>query len=59
MQTFNGSDTAAVRMQTISKTTTKIKIEEEKSKDTEVEHATEDVGYLAIGSATGSNKASY
>ncbi len=51
MQTFNGSDPAAVRLQSISKTATKIKIEEETSKDAEVEHATENVGYLTVNSA--------
>jgi PKD repeat protein len=52
MQTSNGGDTAAVRMQNMSKTAVKLNIEEEQSMDSEVGHTTEDVGYLAIGSAT-------
>jgi hypothetical protein len=52
MQTYNGSDPAVVRMQNMSKTAVKLKIEEEQSMDSEVEHLSEDVGYLSIGSAT-------
>jgi hypothetical protein len=36
----------------MSKTAVKLKIEEEQSMDSEVEHLSEDVGYLSIGSAT-------
>ncbi len=52
MQTCDGGDTAAVRTQDIAQTGTQIKIEEEQSKDSEVRHTTEVVGYLVIGSAT-------
>jgi hypothetical protein len=51
MQTYNGGDTAAIRTQNMAKTAIKVKIEEEKSKDTEIGHTAEAVGYLAIGSA--------
>jgi len=50
MQTTDGGDTATVRGKNISQTTTQIKIEEEQSKDSEINHTTEVVGYLAIGS---------
>lgn len=49
MQTTDGSDTAAVRTQNISQSKTQIKIEEEKSKDTELGHTSEVVGYLLLG----------
>jgi len=52
MQTTDGGDTAAVRSQNMSQTATQIKIEEEQSKDAEISHTTEIVGYLAIGSKT-------
>ena len=48
MQTADGSDTAAVRYQNMSKTNTQIIIEEEQSKDSEIAHTSEVVGYLAI-----------
>jgi len=50
MQTTDGGDTATVRGQNISQTTTQIKIEEEQSKDSEISHTTEAVGYFVIGS---------
>ncbi len=53
MQTTDGSDPAAVRMQNMSRTKSQIKIEEEKSKDSEIVHTSEVVGYLAIGNKTG------
>jgi len=52
MQTTDGGDSAAVRSQNMSQTATQIKIEEEQSKDAEVDHTTEVVGYLLIGSKT-------
>ena len=52
MQTTDGSDTAAVRTQKMSQSKTQIKIEEEKSKDAELGHTSEVVGYLLIGDKT-------
>jgi hypothetical protein len=52
IQTYNGGDTVAVRMQDMSKTAVKITIEEEQSKDSEVGHTSEGVGYFVIGSVT-------
>ncbi|WP_459947196.1 PKD domain-containing protein [Desulfocastanea catecholica] len=51
MQTYNGSDPAAVRTQNMSQSAIKVKIEEEQSKDAEIYHKVEEVGYLVIGSA--------
>ncbi len=48
MQSTNGTDTAALRMQKITATNFQVKVEEEQSKDSEVVHGTETVGYLAI-----------
>jgi hypothetical protein len=52
MQTFAGSDVATTRSQNMSPTATQIKIEEEQSKDSEVRHNKEVVGYFTIGAAT-------
>ena len=49
MQTFAGSDTATVRSQNMSTTTIQVKIEEEQSKDSEINHTKEVVGYFTIG----------
>ena len=54
MQTTDGGDSAAVRSQNMSQTKTQIKIEEEQSKDSEVGHTSEVVGYLAISDKTAS-----
>ncbi|GAB6194014.1 fibronectin type III domain-containing protein [Desulfocastanea catecholica] len=48
MQTYAGSDTAAVRIQKMSGTAVQVMIEEEQSLDTEVGHTSEVVGYLSI-----------
>lgn len=50
MQTTNGADTAATRLENPSTTGIQVKIEEEQSNDDEIDHAAEAVGYLAIGS---------
>ena len=52
MQKTDGRDPAAVRMQNLSRTKTQVKIEEEKSNDSETGHTSEVVGYLAFGSKT-------
>ncbi|MBT8361814.1 MAG: PKD domain-containing protein, partial [Deltaproteobacteria bacterium] len=48
MQTQTGGDTAVLRMLDISKRSARLKVEEEKSKDKEVRHSKERVGFLAI-----------
>lgn len=50
MQTFDGSDPAALRHRSLSSTSVQVKVEEEQSNDTETNHTTEVVGYLVIGS---------
>ncbi len=50
MQTQDGRDTAVLRTQDLSPSSTQIKIEEEQSKDEETRHTSEVVGYLIIGS---------
>ena len=49
MQTYAGGDTATVRSQNMSTMATQIRIEEEQSKDSEVNHTKEVVGYFTIG----------
>ena len=49
MQSFNGSDPAGLRLKPSGTTRFDVKVEEEKSKDSEEYHAAETVGYLAVG----------
>jgi len=49
MQTNEGNNTAVLRYQSISNASALIKVEEEQSKDEEVNHNAENVGYLIIG----------
>ena len=56
MQTYADGETAAVRTQNMSQKTTQVMIEEEQSLDTEINHAAEAVGYLAISAATATPK---
>jgi hypothetical protein len=48
MQTFNGPDTAEIRIPSLSSSSFKVFVEEEKSLDAEVDHTTETIGYLAF-----------
>ena len=48
MQTAAGLEPSAVRMQNISGTGLEMKVEEEQSKDSEVAHVAETVGYIAL-----------
>ena len=48
MQTFNGPDTATLRQRGMSATGLKVHVEEEKSRDGEISHTTENVGYMAL-----------
>lgn len=49
MQTFDGSDPAALRHRNLGSTSVEVKVEEEESGDAEVAHTTEVVGWLVIG----------
>jgi|GEM_PF-6694020 len=49
MQTFDGADTAALRHRNLSTTGVEVKVEEEQSLNTETNHTTEVVGFIAIG----------
>jgi hypothetical protein len=48
IQTFNGIDPAGLRGTTLSTTDARIFVEEEQSRDVEMEHAAEWIGYLAM-----------
>ena len=48
MQSFNGPDTATLRMSDLTDSTVTIKVEEEQSANQEQSHATENVGYMAL-----------
>ena len=48
MQTTNNTDTSALRVQQVNGTGFQVKVEEEQSKDSEVSHGTETVGYLSL-----------
>lgn len=50
MQTFDGSDPAALRHRNLSSTSVEVKVEEEQSSNAETNHNTEVVGYLVVGS---------
>jgi len=52
-QSMNGSDTAYARYKSVSKSSFKVKIEEEKSKDNEVDHLNEKIGYFAVDAISG------
>ncbi|WP_306549706.1 PKD domain-containing protein [Desulfobulbus sp.] len=51
MQTTANTDTSALRVQLLTATEFQVKVEEEKSKDTEITHPVETVGYLALNQA--------
>jgi hypothetical protein len=48
IQTINGPDTASLRYTTRGGSSADIFVEEETSKDSELEHANEWVGYVAL-----------
>ncbi len=50
MQTFDGGDTAALRHRNLTSSSVEVKVEEEQSANTEVNHTTEVVGWVVIGS---------
>lgn len=55
MQTTNSTDTSALRLQANTASNFIVKVEEEQSKDSEVTHAAETVGYIAINQLTPSD----
>ncbi len=48
MQTTNDTDTSALRLRSVTTSGFQVKIEEEKSKDWEVSHPAENIGYMII-----------
>ena len=48
MKSFNGGDTATLRMRSLGATSVGVHVEEEDSRDSERTHATEDVGFAAL-----------
>jgi len=48
MQTTNGGDTATLRYRELTGGKVSVYVEEETSRDTEVDHAPEDVGYMVL-----------
>jgi hypothetical protein len=51
MQTADGGDASAVRWQNRDQYGIEVKIEEEQSKDSETNHTTEAVGYMAFSTS--------
>ena len=49
MQTADGKNTANVRWQNKNNQSVEVQIDEEQSKDTEIGHGTEVVGYMVFG----------
>jgi hypothetical protein len=49
MQTSYGGNTAALRYRSLTSTSVSVIVEEEQSYDFEMEHTTEEVGYLVVG----------
>ncbi len=61
MQSYEGSDPAALRYRALDGSGTEVKVEEEQSRDSEVSHAREAIGYLVLsgqGGASANNTAS-
>jgi len=65
MQTYDGSNTAALRYRNLGRSSVDVFVEEERSRDGETNHATETVGYLVtapgelFGDGTGTDPAGY
>jgi len=49
MQTFDGGDTAALRYTNLTSSSVEMKVEEEQSKDDEINHTTENIGWVVFG----------
>jgi hypothetical protein len=52
MQTTDGGDTAAMRLVRNSEESLDLRVEEERSRDTEAAHTSEVVGWIGIAQAT-------
>jgi len=50
MQTYNDPDSAGVRGDALTKTSLRVKVEEDKTSDGEKRHSSEDIGYFALNS---------
>ncbi len=48
MQTCDGGDPAGIRIKNLTSSSFKVMVEEEKSKDSEISHTTEVIGYIAF-----------
>lgn len=59
MQTTNGYDTANLRMRHAEPLSIELQVDEEQSKDTEIYHARESIGYLAFGVSLAETNADY
>jgi len=59
MQTTKGSDTANLRIQHAQPLNIELRVDEEQSKDREIQHAREHIGYLAFGIAQTEADADY
>ena len=53
MQSYQGSDPAALRYRALGSTRVEVKVEEEQSRDSEVLHAREAIGYLVLSQQGG------
>lgn len=56
-QTRDGGDTAVVRSDNLTATSVDVRLEEETSRDTEIGHTTEDVGYVVLAASAGETEA--
>ena len=52
LTTYNGGDPALTRIMNITSTSFEIQIDEDTSRDSETNHTTETIGYIAIGQST-------
>jgi hypothetical protein len=52
MQRADGGDTAVLRSRSLARVSGQVKIEEEQSRDSEMNHTTESVGYLALSAVS-------
>jgi hypothetical protein len=48
MQSFNGPDTATLRYQNLDAQGVRVFVEEERSRDQDMAHANEKIGYMAL-----------
>ncbi|MEM7145261.1 MAG: DUF1800 family protein [Verrucomicrobiota bacterium] len=58
-QVEDGGNTAVVRSANVTETGLDVWIEEEQANDAELNHTTEDVGYIVLGTSAGENQAKF